>query len=151
MPDDAELVRPGPGDDPVTIEDPKDRRVPPRYATVARRAEAARDPEGWPAVDVPATVMTTVIVQDPADSEELFAVARGVAGLPDDHDWYRLSDDAVHMLQTDQVPGAARVTVHFHPGGGAYPGDQETGEPDGYVLVTFDTTGTDPEPIRAHH
>lgn len=43
----AELLRQGRGDDLVTIEDPKDRRVPVQYATVAQLEEAARDPEDY--------------------------------------------------------------------------------------------------------
>lgn len=57
----------------------------------------------------------------------------------------------VHMLQTAAgQDAAAQVSVHFAPTG-RYPGDEEAGQPGGYALLMFNTTGTDREAVRARH
>ncbi len=88
---------------------------------------------------------TTVIVRDPADPRCLFDAARRIAG--DAPLWHELDFGDVLMLQAESGQGAlAQVSVHFPAAGGSWHDD---GNPEGFALVMFTTSGFDD--LRARH
>jgi hypothetical protein len=81
---------------------------------------------------------STVMVQNPVNAEDLFAAARRVVHPRQSLTWHLCDYDTIHMLQADTNQGAdALVSVHFPPGGGPYPREDDPGQPAGYALVMF--------------
>lgn len=99
------------------------------------------------------TQTSNVMALDAVDAYDAFAAARAVAGMESPHQaWHLMYFGEAHMLQTTPSQGAdALVTVHFAPGGGPYPGDPETDDPAGYVLIAFTTNGLSGAAARRHH
>ncbi len=88
---------------------------------------------------------TTVIVRDPADPRGLFDAARRIAG--DAPLWHEHDFGDVLILQAESGQGAlAQVSVHFPAAGGSWHDD---GNPEGFALVLFTTSG--PDDLRARH
>lgn len=97
-------------------------------------------------------VTTTIVVDDPVDAYELFAVARDVLGLPRDGRWHLVDHGRVHMLQTLPEQGVgALASVHFPLAGGRHPGEPDAGIPGGYLLLAFTTDGGGDPSIRRWH
>lgn len=99
-------------------------------------------------------VSSLVMVDGPAgsvDPQELFAAAARVAGAR--AEGARVFDcGEVHLLRAEPGQGAqALVSVHYAANNGAYPADEETGQPPGQALVSFNTDGYDLEAVRPAH
>jgi hypothetical protein len=98
-------------------------------------------------------ITSNVLVQDPVDAYELSAAAADGAGLPPPAAGWHLYDlGAVNTLQAEEEPDAAvAVSVHFTAAGGGLPSGEDEQRPEGYALVCFATTGSDPVADRLHH
>lgn len=98
-------------------------------------------------------VTSAIVVHDPIDAYELFAVARTVLALPPDGRWQLCDFGTVHMPQT--LPGQntpALAAVYFPPrAGDPYLEDPDSTVPPGYAHLSFNTDGTDRRRHRRRH